>query len=62
MKTEGDPEADMFDFFKPHGGYTYFKKQPDGTVRHETEVAGDRAIEFLRSEVQGNPREDEQEV
>jgi arylsulfatase A-like enzyme len=45
----------MFDFFKPHGGYPYFKKQPDGTVRHETEVAGDRAVEFLNSNPRGKP-------
>ncbi len=55
VKTEGDPEADMFDFFKPHGGYPYFKEQPDGTVRHETEVTGDRAIEFLKSNPGGKP-------
>ena len=55
VKTKGDPEADMFDFFKPHGGYPYFKKQPDGTVRHEAEVAGDRAIEFLMSKPRGKP-------
>ena len=27
----------------------YFKKQPDGSLRHDTEIAGDRAIEFLRT-------------
>ncbi len=53
VKTEGEPESAMFDFFKPHGGNPYFKKQPDGTLRHETEVAGDRAVEFL----EGNPKE-----
>jgi arylsulfatase A-like enzyme len=26
----------------------YFKKQPDGSLRHLTEIIGDRAIEFLR--------------
>lgn len=49
VRTEGEPESAMFDFFKPHVGNPYFKKQPDGTLRHETEVAGDRAIEFLNS-------------
>jgi len=29
VSTEGEPESNMFDFFKPHGGYPYFKKQPD---------------------------------
>ena len=55
VSTEGEPESNMFDFFKPHGGYPYFKKQPDGTVRHETEVAGDRAVEFLNSNPRGKP-------
>jgi len=49
VRTEGEPESAMFDFFKPHSGNPYFKKQPDGTLRHETEVAGDRAVEFLNS-------------
>ncbi len=55
VKTEGEPETNMFDFFKPHGGYPYFKKQPDGSLRHETEVAGDRAVEFLNSNPGGKP-------
>lgn len=55
VKTEGEPESNMFDFFKPHGGYPYFKKQLDGTLRHETEVAGDRAIEFLKGNPKGEP-------
>ncbi len=53
VKTEGELESNMFDFFKPHGRNPYFKKQPDGSNRHETELAGDRAIEFLNS----NPKE-----
>ena len=40
-------KAEMFDYFKPLGRNPYFHKQPDGSRRHETEVAGDRAIEFL---------------
>ena len=55
VRTEGEPEPSMFDFFKPHSSNPYFKKQPDGTLRHETEVAGDRAIEFLNSNPQGQP-------
>jgi arylsulfatase A-like enzyme len=53
VKTTGKPESKMFDYFKPHGRNPYFKKQPDGTTRHETEIAGDKAIEFLNS----NPKE-----
>lgn len=53
VKTEGEPEADLFDFFQPYSGSLYFMKQADGTLRHESEVAGDRAIEFLN----GTPKE-----
>jgi len=38
----------MFDVFVPLGRNPYFKKQPDGSLRHLTEIAGDRAVEFLR--------------
>lgn len=38
---------DSFDFFKPLGRNPYFHKMPDGSKRHESEVAGDRAVEFL---------------
>jgi arylsulfatase A-like enzyme len=55
VKTQGKPESKMFDFFKPQEGYPYFKKQPDGTLRHETEVVGDRAIEFLKGNPKGKP-------
>ncbi len=55
VSTEGEPESAMFDFFKPHVGNPYFKKQPDGTLRHETEVAGDRAIEFIEGNPKGQP-------
>lgn len=53
VRTQGKLEPQMFDFFKPHGHG--FHKQPDGTMRHETEVAGDRAIEFLRGHPGGKP-------
>lgn len=43
----GKTKSDMFDYFKPMGRNPYLKKQPDGSLRHETELAGDSAIEFL---------------
>lgn len=55
VKTQGNPEAGMFDFFSPHGRNPYFKKQADGSLRHETEIAGDKAIEFLKGNPQGQP-------
>lgn len=39
----------MFEYFKPHGRSPYFKTMPDGTFRHEVEIAGDQAIEFLQT-------------
>ena len=45
----------MFDSFVPLGRNPYFKKQPDGSLRHVTEIAGDRAIEFLKTCPKGQP-------
>lgn len=46
----------MFDWFKPLGRHPYFKKQPDGSVRHLTDLTGDQAIAFLRESKQlGTP-------
>lgn len=41
--------AQAFDDFAPLDQAPYFKKQPDGTQKHLTEIEGDRAIEFLNS-------------
>jgi len=38
----------MFDWWRPMGRNPYFKKQPDGTERHLTDLTGDAAIAFLR--------------
>lgn len=40
---------EMFDSFVPLNRNPYFKKQPDGSLRHLTDITGDRAIEFLQS-------------
>jgi len=56
IKAEGAEEAEarMFDFCRkitqPH-----FKEQPDGSLRHETEVCGDAGIEFLRAVPENTP-------
>lgn len=39
----------MFDSFVPLNRNPYFKKQPDGSTRHLTDVTGDKAIEFLKT-------------
>jgi arylsulfatase A-like enzyme/lipoprotein NlpI len=43
---KGAREA-MFDSFVPLNRSPYFHKQKDGSLRHETQVAADKAIEFL---------------
>jgi arylsulfatase A-like enzyme len=41
-------QKQMFDVFTPLNRNPYFKKQKDGSKRHLTEVAGDKAIDFLK--------------
>jgi arylsulfatase A-like enzyme len=45
----------MFHYFKPLTRNPYFKKQPGGGVRHVAEIAGDRAIDFLRVQKKDQP-------
>ncbi|MEM7385613.1 MAG: sulfatase [Verrucomicrobiota bacterium] len=45
---EKGAREELFDFFEPLGRNPYFKKQPDGSLRHVSEITGDRAIEFLQ--------------
>jgi len=51
----GGVTKEMFDVFSPHGRSPYFKKQPDGSLRHETEIAGDKAIAFLGDQPADKP-------
>ncbi|MCA9048465.1 MAG: sulfatase [Planctomycetaceae bacterium] len=44
-----------FDSFEAIHRNPYYKKQPDGTLRHETELIGDRAKEFLREQSPDRP-------
>ncbi|NQT53197.1 sulfatase-like hydrolase/transferase [bacterium] len=43
----------MFDWFRPMGRHPYFKKQPDGTEHHLTDLIGDESIGFLREAAKG---------
>lgn len=52
--TKGQQEV-MFDSFKPLNRSPYFKKQPDGSVRHVTEIAGDHAVSFLKEQDKAQP-------
>jgi len=44
-----------FDFFHPIGRGPYLKKQKDGSLRHETQLCGDRAIEFINDTDEKKP-------
>jgi len=50
-----DRLAKMFDYHRPLGRNPYFKKLPDGSRRHVSEIIGDHAIEFLRQQKAGTP-------
>jgi len=52
--VQGSPRR-MFDYFKPLGRNPYFKKQPDGSLRHVSQIAGDHAIAFLEQQQQARP-------
>ena len=39
---------DHFDNFEHWGPDNYFERQPDGTLRHLTDVTGDKIVDFLR--------------
>jgi len=47
VRTQPRAAAAMWDLFQPMRA-PYLKKQPDGSTRHLTDVAADRAIAFLR--------------
>jgi len=52
--AEGEQEK-MFDQFKKIGRNPYFKKQKDGSLRHETELIGDEAEAFIDSAPKDKP-------
>ena len=44
-----------FDFMRHIGRDPYLKKMPDGTLRHETDLCADAAIEFIKSNPENKP-------
>ena len=52
---KGWKAQDHFDFFHPIGRNPFYKRQADGTLRHETELIVDRGIEFLEDQPSGKP-------
>lgn len=51
----GYKPADHFDEFEAIGRNPFYKKQPDGSLRHETELIVDRGIDFVRSQPKDKP-------
>jgi hypothetical protein len=46
---------DHFDEIKVIGRNPFFKKQPDGTLRHETDLIVDHGIEFIKRQAKDQP-------
>lgn len=51
----GYRREDHFDEFEAIGRNPFYKPQPDGSLRHETELIVDRGIEFIQSQPKGKP-------
>ena len=52
---KGYKREDHFDEFEAIGRNPFYKKQPDGSLRHETELIVDRGIDFIRKQPKGKP-------
>ncbi len=52
---KGWKAADHFDEFEAIGRNPFYKKQADGSLRHETEVIVDRGIEFVKNQSKDKP-------
>ena len=55
MMPEGYKREDHFDEFEAIGRNPYYKEQPDGSLRHETELIVDRGIAFVKSQPKDKP-------
>ncbi|MEN3942894.1 sulfatase-like hydrolase/transferase [Prosthecobacter sp. SYSU 5D2] len=53
--AKGDKPARHFDEFEDIGRNPFYKKQPDGSMRHETELIIDRGIEFVKNQPKDKP-------
>lgn len=51
----GFNQAQYFARYKGISRNPYFKKQADGSLRHETELIGDHAVSFLKSQPKDKP-------
>jgi len=55
MRFGGSGLKKAFDFVQEIGRNPFLKKQKDGTLRHETDLCVDAAIEFIESNPQNKP-------
>jgi choline-sulfatase len=53
--AKGDKPQAHFDEYEDIGRNPYYKKQPDGSMRHETELIIDRGIEFVKKQPKDKP-------
>ena len=47
----GPSQRELFDEFEAINRNPYFRRQPDGTLRHESDLIGDRAVAFIEAAV-----------
>jgi choline-sulfatase len=52
---KGWKQTDHFDEFEAIGRNPFFKEQPDGSLRHETELIVDRGIDFIQNQPKDQP-------
>ncbi len=52
---KGYRPQDHFDEYHPIGRHPYYKRQPDGSLRHETELIVDGGIDFIKQQPTGKP-------
>lgn len=55
VSLSNESAAAMFDVRRKLGRNPFFKKQPDGSTRHETQILGDWGIEFLKEQADDQP-------
>ena len=55
MKFEKGETDKMYHKYKVIGRNPFFKKMPDGSTRHETELIGDEAEKFIEAAPKDKP-------
>ena len=55
VEVEAGAIQTMFDVFEPLDRNPYFRIQPDGTIRHVSEITADKAVQFLQMHDRSQP-------